>query len=490
MEMSISFRTKTSMTNIAHNNRQLTDEEFKEEAHRHIDRELSKDNIVIKQEDIHDVYEREFGSALKNYNAKQKRSDRQIKNYYHHVGHSKTLDRQREFVVTFGSKEDWDKLSRQDKIEAGEKLAEYLRDFEVRHPQLKVYNAIVHLDEKGAPHAHFNIVPVAKGYKKGLEKQPSFSKALAQEGIGGKSKFQFQDFRRQELVVLEKKLNELGLERKLVGTNAVKDMHEYKEMVSEVSNKRQELKELMDRANSLSESIRGLEGQKMALENDLVENNVKKTTRDVLNELESNILLDLGLEYTFRDFDLDKNHIKFGRHSMFDKQEYAFIPKLKWDKIQKLINDRPFVVAYNRFKDLTDKYVAKFKTEIRRLNSVIFEKNRQLEQKDTMLSEKDMQLNDLKDEVQEMIPYYNDSLINQEVLEELGYEGGFDDAIADLISLRFQDMEGNKLSFSEAKDYVTDMVKRKSKESGIKPPLRHYDRPNKNRDRGYQGPSL
>ncbi|MCC9885327.1 hypothetical protein HK151_11500 [Streptococcus agalactiae] len=51
-------------------------------------------------------------------------------------------------------------------------------------------------------------------------------------------------------------------------------------------------------------------------------------------------------------------------------------------------------------------------------------------------------------------------------------------------------MEGNKLSFSEAKDYVTDMVKRKSKESGIKQPLRHYDRPNKNRDRCYQGPSL
>ena len=72
MEMSISFRTKTSMTNIAHNNRHLTNEEFKEEAHRHIDRELSRDNIVIKQEDIHDVYEREFGSALKNYNAKQK----------------------------------------------------------------------------------------------------------------------------------------------------------------------------------------------------------------------------------------------------------------------------------------------------------------------------------------------------------------------------------------------------------------------------------
>ncbi len=71
MEMSISFRTNTAMTNIAHNNSDLSDEEFKEEAHRHINKELIKDNIVIKQESIKDVYEREFGEVLEHYNPKQ-----------------------------------------------------------------------------------------------------------------------------------------------------------------------------------------------------------------------------------------------------------------------------------------------------------------------------------------------------------------------------------------------------------------------------------
>lgn len=280
MEISISFTTKTKMTNLAHNNRELTEDEFKEEAHKHIDKELSKDNIVIKQENIRDVYEREFGSALQEYNDKQKRADRKIKDYYQHVGHSKTLDRQREFVVGIGTKEDWDSLSRDKKIEAGEKLAEYVREFEGRHPQLKLYNAIVHLDEKGAPHAHFNIVPVAEGYKNGLKRQPSFSKALSQEGISSKGKFQFQDFRNAELEILEKKLNELGMERKLVGTNDIKDMQTYKEIVSkaeeEVSKidfkateKLSELSQIESNIKDRSDTLETLESQIKAYQNEL-----------------------------------------------------------------------------------------------------------------------------------------------------------------------------------------------------------------------------
>nr|WP_272953503.1 plasmid recombination protein [Streptococcus gallolyticus] len=81
--------------------------------------------------------------------------------FYHHVKKSKTLDLQREFIVGLGSKADWDSLPREKKLQAGEKLAEYITEFEKRHPHLYIYNAAVHLDESGAPHAHFNIVPVA-----------------------------------------------------------------------------------------------------------------------------------------------------------------------------------------------------------------------------------------------------------------------------------------------------------------------------------------
>ena len=233
--MSISFTTGTGMTNLKHNNRELTEKEFNEPAHKHIKRDLSQNNIVIKQENLDEVYKREFGEALEKYNAKQKRKDRIITDYKNHVYHSKSLDLQREFIVGLGKKSDWDNLSPEMKQQAGEKIAEYIQEFEVRHPQLKVFNAVVHLDEAGAPHAHFNVVPVATGYKNGLEKQPSFSKALYQEGNHAKGKGQYREFRKEEVAKLEEKLKELGYDRKLVGTNNIKDMHEYKEIVGQAN---------------------------------------------------------------------------------------------------------------------------------------------------------------------------------------------------------------------------------------------------------------
>ena len=54
--MTISFKTKTGMTNIRHNNRDLSEEEFKSNEHRHINRALSHENITIIKRDIREVY--------------------------------------------------------------------------------------------------------------------------------------------------------------------------------------------------------------------------------------------------------------------------------------------------------------------------------------------------------------------------------------------------------------------------------------------------
>ncbi|MFZ2186948.1 MAG: plasmid recombination protein [Streptococcus parauberis] len=290
--LSISFKTGVRKTNIRHNNRALSEKEFKEPEHSHIIRELSQNNIIIRQEPLQDVYEREFGQALENYNAKQKRADRQIKDYKTHVKKSQTLDLQREFVVALGSKEDWDELGEEKKQEAGESLAKYVKDFEKRHPQLKIYNAVVHLDEKGAPHAHINLVPVAEGYKNGLERQPSFSKALRQEGNLERGRGQYRAFREQEVKELEKILNELGHERKIVGTNDVESIHRYKEVMSiiaEKENRVHELDQLIDDYNPIKEGVEELKQERYVLQKDL-----KELKQDLeISELKSE---DLNLE--------------------------------------------------------------------------------------------------------------------------------------------------------------------------------------------------
>lgn len=236
--MTLSFKTNPRQTNIRHNNRELTEKEFKSDAHKHIKREKSKYNIQIFKRDIKDVYHDLFDDALNAYNAKQKRKDRKIDDYYKHVQKSKNLDLQREFIVTVGNKADWEKLSFEKKQEVGEALARYVRDFNERHDNMTIYNAIVHLDESGAPHAHFNVVPTATGYKNGLAVQPSFRKALEQEGFGPSGREQFKAFRDAEIHRLHEFVHEIGIDRKAGQTNDIKDMREYKDAMEYIENQK------------------------------------------------------------------------------------------------------------------------------------------------------------------------------------------------------------------------------------------------------------
>ena len=236
--MTLSFKTNPRQTNIRHNNRELTEKEFKSDAHKHIKREKSKYNIQIFKRDIKDVYHDLFDDALNAYNAKQKRKDRKIDDYYKHVQKSKNLDLQREFIVTVGNKADWEKLSFEKKQEVGEALARYVRDFNERHDNMTIYNAIVHLDESGAPQAHFNVVPTATGYKNGLAVQPSFRKALEQEGFGPSGREQFKAFRDAEIHRLHEFVHEIGIDRKAGQTNDIKDMREYKDAMEYIENQK------------------------------------------------------------------------------------------------------------------------------------------------------------------------------------------------------------------------------------------------------------
>ena len=216
----------------------MTEKEFKSDAHKHIQREKSKYNIQIFKRDIKDVYHELFDDALNSYNEKQKRKDRKIDDYYKHVQKSKNLDLQREFIVTVGNKADWERLSFEEKQEVGEALARYVRDFNERHDNMTIYNAIVHLDESGAPHAHFNVVPTANGYKNGLSVQPSFRKALEQEGFGPSGKEQFKAFRNAEIHRLHEFVHEIGIDRKAGQTNDIKDMREYKDAMEYIENRK------------------------------------------------------------------------------------------------------------------------------------------------------------------------------------------------------------------------------------------------------------
>lgn len=247
--LTFSVKIHRDATNIRHNNRTLTEEEYKEPAHEHIIREKSENNIVIRQSTIQEAYKEVFGEALEEYNAKQKRQDRKIKDYYLHVYHSKTLDLQREMIFGLGNKEDWDKLGYEKKKEAGQLLKEVVEDFiKDKKDHIHVYNAVVHLDEAGAPHAHITFIPLAHGYKNGLKTQPSWTKSLAQMGYQGKGRKPFMAFRETEVERIGRIAKKYGIERKLGETNDIADVRMYKKV-----------KELEKQAKAKEAEIEGLE---------------------------------------------------------------------------------------------------------------------------------------------------------------------------------------------------------------------------------------
>lgn len=200
--------------------------EKEKERNSHIDESRSHENKYLVQKDLKELYQEEFGEALENYNAKQKRSDRKIDDYYKHIQSSKKTSLQQEMIIQVGDLNDFP--TRRDYEKANEILLEWFEKFEERNPNLKVYNAVIHNDE-ASPHMHLNFVPVADGYKRGLEKQVSFDKAIIQQDAELDKIRPFDDWREKEVQLLEKMLLERGIERKLVGTNNYKDVNEYKE---------------------------------------------------------------------------------------------------------------------------------------------------------------------------------------------------------------------------------------------------------------------
>lgn len=258
MGMSASLKKATNKTNLKHNNREQEKYNNKE-----IDINRIKYNKYLVQENIKELYQREFGESLQKYNDKQKRKDRKIKNYYEHIVSGKKTSPQQEIIIQVGkgfrgedyefNDENWNKVN--------EILEKYFQEFEKRNPNLKVYNAVIHNDET-SPHLHINFVPVADGYKRGLEKQVAFDKAIKQQNQKFDVAKPFEIWRENEMNEIERLMNQRGIERKLVGTNEYEDTNELKEVTEklrelkiQVENELKKLDELTEKPKKSADGI-------------------------------------------------------------------------------------------------------------------------------------------------------------------------------------------------------------------------------------------
>lgn len=226
---------------LSHNNRQFSAP--------NVDSSRTTDNVTFTAIPIKQAYDDCFSAAVERYNARQKRSDRRIKDSYFQYTFARkpcntvicAADKRKSFyedIVQIGTKDDTG-IGTEDAETAKKCLTEYMSGFAQRNPNFYVFNAVLHMDE-ATPHLHIDYIPVGH-YKRGIDTQNGIAQALKEMGFG-EGKDAISRWRQRERAVLEeicKQHNfEISAPHKARGTFAVEEYKQYKDNISELEQER------------------------------------------------------------------------------------------------------------------------------------------------------------------------------------------------------------------------------------------------------------
>lgn len=173
---------------LRHNNRDIVSS--------NVDPNRVKDNITFISLPVRVAYDKIFKEAQEEYDAKQKRNDRKIHNYFDKLfgdqPHADDLivqnnNKQKsfyEYVVGIGDKDTMGYETNPEGAAIAEKiLQEYAEGFQKRNPNFFVFNSVMHRDE-ATPHIHFDYIPYTDNCKKGMRRQQGIARALEEMGYG------------------------------------------------------------------------------------------------------------------------------------------------------------------------------------------------------------------------------------------------------------------------------------------------------------------
>lgn len=131
------------------------------------------------------AYRELFGAAQEAYNQKQLaagRPGRCIKSYYDAVKKDAKKHPVYEMIISIGNKQNPPPPE-----VAKEIMREFVDSWDRQNSSLKMIGAYYHADEQGIGHVHIDYIPVAHGYKNGMEVQNGLVKALNEIGFETRS---------------------------------------------------------------------------------------------------------------------------------------------------------------------------------------------------------------------------------------------------------------------------------------------------------------
>ena len=293
-------------------------------------------NRIYMQESLEQAYEKCFGQALMDYNEAQRRKDRRKENYLKEI--EKSGNKEKTFyenIVQIGKKEDTPVVDENGNLTEEAKLAieileQYAKTFQERNPNLYLFNCVMHLDE-ATPHLHIDYIPVAHGYKTGMETRNSLTKALQQMGFAkavSKKENGTVAWQQRERSYLTDLCREKGIDIEVLGIQRDNlTLPEYKAAMREVEALEQQAEEMEIHNKALATQAGDLAKQIDELE-----------ARDKSNQelLEKHDLRATTLKTISKEVDAETKNMKsiaIPVNNLFGGEEYVKVKKSDWNKI-------------------------------------------------------------------------------------------------------------------------------------------------------------
>ena len=296
------------------------------------------DNII---NDVKDLYLKEFEESKIEYNNRQSREDRKIKDYFKKVSESQN-DIACEIIIELGDMDFWNDKDKEYRLKMIDVYNEQIKDLTKIVPTFKIANATIHFDET-SPHMHIVGVPVVENCTRGMKKQVGKSKLFTKTSLTD-----IQDKMRNACIKSYNKFYEVDtrLKEKQKGRNQdtnVKDMSNYRNIKKQLKQKEQKLtkannqtKELDNTSQDINEILTNLKPTKLNKNNMVISSEdvqkIKEYTEDV-KDITQTVRSVNDLNMAIKDFE----------HSSFEiAQENSSLKyqlELKTDEIDKLKKD-------------------------------------------------------------------------------------------------------------------------------------------------------
>ena len=247
-------------------------------------------------DDVRKLYKDEFDEAKEEYNAKQTRENRKIKDYFTHISNNSKSDLACEIIIELGDKKYWDTKDIEFKKRMTNVFKQQVIDLETMLPTFKIASAIIHYDET-SPHLHIVGVPIKIGGKNGMKKQVGKSTIFTKESLK-----EIQDTMRIYCKESFNKIYDTNIDLldKLDGRNddiPIKNMNKQYAYLKEHADRSRErlervnsqTKETLSKSNEVKEIISNLKPTKISKNNYVISEEDKKIIYDFAKKVDINV---------------------------------------------------------------------------------------------------------------------------------------------------------------------------------------------------------